>query len=93
MTPGDFDGGGDETEGLAGEVETMQEALFAAIQDYAANEVGAGILNAGAYGFTMSSQYNSRPRAAEVLIKDKKSFLVRKRETFDSLLLNQHLEE
>ena len=51
------------------------------------------ILNAGAYGFAMSSQYNSRPRAAEVLIKDKKYFLSRKRETFDSLLLNQQIEE
>lgn len=51
------------------------------------------ILNAGAYGFAMSSQYNSRPRAAEVLIKDNKSFLARKRESFDSLLLNQNMEE
>ncbi|TRO47565.1 diaminopimelate decarboxylase, partial [Candidatus Bathyarchaeota archaeon] len=51
------------------------------------------ILNAGAYGFAMSSQYNSRPRAAEVLIKDKKYFLSRKRETFNSLLLNQQIEE
>ena len=50
------------------------------------------ILNAGAYGFSMSSQYNSRPRAAEVLIKDKKCLLVRERETFDSLLLNQQEE-
>ncbi|KON32509.1 MAG: diaminopimelate decarboxylase [miscellaneous Crenarchaeota group-6 archaeon AD8-1] len=51
------------------------------------------ILNAGAYGFAMSSQYNSRPRAAEVLIKDKKYFLSRKRETFNSLLLNQQIEK
>jgi diaminopimelate decarboxylase len=51
------------------------------------------ILNAGAYGFAMSSQYNSRPKAAEVLIKDKKCLLVRKRETFDSLLSNQQIEE
>lgn len=47
------------------------------------------ILNAGAYGFAMSSQYNSRPRAAEVLIKNNKALLIRKRETFDSLLSNQ----
>jgi len=47
------------------------------------------ILNAGAYGFAMSSQYNSRPRAAEVLIKNNKCLLVRKRETFNSLVLNQ----
>jgi diaminopimelate decarboxylase len=51
------------------------------------------ILNAGAYGFAMSSQYNSRPRAAEVLIKDKKTLIARKRETLDSLLSNQQIEE
>ncbi|HUU89058.1 MAG TPA: diaminopimelate decarboxylase [Candidatus Glassbacteria bacterium] len=51
------------------------------------------ILNAGAYGFAMSSQYNSRPRAAEVLIKNKKCLLVRKRETFDSLVFNQQMVE
>ncbi len=51
------------------------------------------ILNAGAYGFAMSSQYNSRPRAAEVLIKNKKSLLVRKRETFNSLVSNQKMVE
>ena len=51
------------------------------------------ILNAGAYGFAMSSQYNSRPRAAEVLIKNKKCLLVRKRETFDSLVSNQQIVE
>ena len=49
------------------------------------------ILNAGAYGFAMSSQYNSRPRAAEVLIKNKKCVLVRKRETFNSLISNQKM--
>ena len=51
------------------------------------------ILNVGAYGFAMSSQYNSRPRAAEVLIKNKKCLLVRKRETFDSLVFNQQMVE
>jgi len=51
------------------------------------------ILNAGAYGFAMSSQYNSRPRAAEVLIKNKKRLLVRKRETFNSLVSNQKMVE
>lgn len=51
------------------------------------------ILNAGAYGFAMSSQYNSRPRAAEVLIKNKKCLLVRKRETFESLVSTQKMAE
>jgi diaminopimelate decarboxylase len=40
---------------------------------------------AGAYGFAMSSQYNSRPRAAEVLVEGGKARLVRRRETVEEL--------
>jgi diaminopimelate decarboxylase len=39
------------------------------------------ILDAGAYGMTLSSNYNSRPRPAEVLVNGKKKRVVRKRET------------
>ena len=46
-------------------------------------------LNAGAYGFTMSSHYNSRFRPAEVLIQDGKAHLIRKRETMEDILNNQ----
>ncbi len=42
-------------------------------------------LSAGAYGFSMSSNYNSRPRAAEVLVKGKRFAVIRKRETFEDL--------
>lgn len=45
--------------------------------------------NAGAYCFSMSSNYNSRFRPAEVLIYQGKDYLIRKRETFDDLLRNQ----
>lgn len=46
----------------------------------------ACVLDAGAYGYSMSSSYNSRPRAAEVLItKDGKEKLIRRRETYDDL--------
>lgn len=45
--------------------------------------------NAGAYGFEMSSSYNSRYKPAEVLVKDGKSYLIRKPERFDDLLRNQ----
>jgi diaminopimelate decarboxylase len=45
--------------------------------------------NAGAYGFEMSSNYNSRYKPAEVLVKDGKAVLIRKREDFESLLKNQ----
>lgn len=49
------------------------------------------IKNAGAYGFSMASNYNSRPRPAEVLIENGKARLIRQRETFDDLLRNQIL--
>jgi len=51
------------------------------------------VLNAGAYGFAMSSQYNSRPRAAEVLVKDGEYRLVRERERFEDLLSAQRRAE
>ncbi len=47
------------------------------------------ILNAGAYGFSMSSQYNSRPRPAEVIVKNGEYALIRQREDFESLLIGQ----
>jgi diaminopimelate decarboxylase len=45
--------------------------------------------NAGAYGFEMSSNYNSRYKPAEVLVKDGKAQLIRKRDVFDDLLKKQ----
>jgi diaminopimelate decarboxylase len=47
--------------------------------------------NAGAYGFTMSSNYNARVRPAEVLIFKGKAHLIRKRETLDDLIKNEVL--
>jgi diaminopimelate decarboxylase len=47
--------------------------------------------NAGAYGYTMSSNYNSRLRPAEVLILNGEARLIRERETFDDLLKGQHM--
>lgn len=44
------------------------------------------VLKTGAYGFSMSSQYNSRPRAAEVLIEDGRARLIRARESFSDLV-------
>jgi len=51
------------------------------------------ILNAGAYGFSMSSQYNSRPRPAEVLVKNGKYALIREAEAFQDLVYRQRLAE
>lgn len=45
--------------------------------------------NAGAYCFSMSSNYNSRYKPAEILWKDGKAQLIRQRETFEDLLKNQ----
>jgi diaminopimelate decarboxylase len=57
------------------------------------NEVRVGdilaISNAGAYGFSMSSNYNSRLRPAEVMIYRGKAHLIRKRENLEYLLQNQ----
>jgi diaminopimelate decarboxylase len=44
------------------------------------------ICSAGAYGFTMSSNYNSRPRAAEILLRGNQFRLIRERETLDDLV-------
>ncbi len=49
------------------------------------------VLNAGAYGFSMSSQYNSKPRPAEVLVNKGRYELIRKRETIKDLLKAQRL--
>jgi diaminopimelate decarboxylase len=46
------------------------------------------IHNAGAYGYEMASNYNSRYRPAEVLVKDGEAILIRKRESFEDLLKN-----
>ncbi|MCX7945049.1 MAG: diaminopimelate decarboxylase [Deltaproteobacteria bacterium] len=46
------------------------------------------VMSAGAYGFSMSSNYNARPRAAEVLVDGKKATLIRKRESYDDLIRN-----
>jgi len=57
------------------------------------NEVREGDVlvfrNAGAYGFQMSSNFNSRPKPAEVMFMDGKPHLIREREVFEDLLKNQ----
>ena len=49
------------------------------------------VMSTGAYGFTMSSNYNSRPRPAEVLVKGNRWSIVRKRETFQDLIRNEQI--
>lgn len=49
------------------------------------------ITNAGAYGFQMASNYNTRPRAAEVWVDGDQAHLIRKRETLESLFAEEHI--
>ncbi len=51
------------------------------------------VFSAGAYGFSMSSNYNSRPRAAEVLVDKDKFYIIRKRETYDDLIAKETIPE
>jgi diaminopimelate decarboxylase len=50
-------------------------------------------MSAGAYGFVMASNYNTRPRAAEVLVQGDQYWVVRKRETLEDLLANEQIPE
>ena len=57
--------------------------------------VGAGdllaVMSAGAYGFTMSSNYNSRPRVPEVMVKEDKFYVVRARESYEDLIKGESI--
>lgn len=58
-------------------------------------EVKAGdalaVMSAGAYGFSMSSNYNTRPRAAEVMVSGREFFVIRKRESLKDLIRGEEL--
>ncbi|CAN5837439.1 diaminopimelate decarboxylase [soil metagenome] len=49
------------------------------------------VLSAGAYGFGMASNYNSRPLVAEILVDGKQAHLVRERQTLDDLIRGEHV--
>jgi diaminopimelate decarboxylase len=51
------------------------------------------IMSAGAYGFSMSTNYNSRPRVAEVLIRDDQMFVIRQRENYEDLVRGEEIPE
>jgi len=44
------------------------------------------VMSAGAYGFSMSSNYNSRPRIPEILVRDDRFTVIRKRESYEDLI-------
>ncbi len=49
------------------------------------------VMSAGAYGFSMSSNYNSRPRVAEILVKDDAFYVIRKRESYRHLIRGEQI--
>jgi diaminopimelate decarboxylase len=49
------------------------------------------VFDVGAYGMSMSSNYNSRPRACEVIVDDEQFYEIKSRETFDQLIANEKL--
>jgi len=51
------------------------------------------VMGAGAYSFSMSSNYNSRPRAAEILVHNSEHFVIRQRETLASLWQDEQIPE
>ena len=48
------------------------------------------VMSAGAYGFSLSSNYNSRPRVAEVLVRGDSYQIIRRRETYEDLIRLEH---
>jgi diaminopimelate decarboxylase len=51
------------------------------------------VMSAGAYGFVMSSNYNARPRAAEVLVKDDHFYITRERESWEDLIRGESVPD
>jgi diaminopimelate decarboxylase len=72
----------------SGDIFTQEEGGIVCTRSLPAAEVGEFLVLevAGAYGFVMGSNYNSKPLAAEVLIDKGEAHLVRSRQTFDDLI-------
>jgi diaminopimelate decarboxylase len=72
----------------SGDIFTQEEGGYVVARRLAKGEVGDLLVIevAGAYGFVMSSNYNSKTRAAEVLLENGQAKIIRRRETFDDLV-------
>jgi diaminopimelate decarboxylase len=72
----------------SGDIFTQEEGGFVSKRRLPEASVGQYLVIecAGAYGFVMGSNYNSRPLAAEVLVRDGRAHLVRRRQTFEDLV-------
>jgi diaminopimelate decarboxylase len=62
------------------------------MNDFQPGELVA-VMSAGAYGFSMSSNYNARPRVAEILVKDDEFYVIRKRESYAQLIRGEAIPE
>ncbi|MDP2798633.1 MAG: diaminopimelate decarboxylase, partial [Deltaproteobacteria bacterium] len=62
------------------------------LPDFAPGDLMA-VMSAGAYGFSMSSNYNSRPRVAEVMVKGQEFSVIRRRETCQSLVRGEKVPD
>jgi diaminopimelate decarboxylase len=79
----------------SGDIFTQEEGGFVAARRLPEAKVGELLVIecAGAYGFVMGSNYNSRPLAAEVLIEAGAARLIRRRQTFEDLVRGEVLPE
>jgi diaminopimelate decarboxylase len=77
----------------SGDIFTQSEGGFVAPRELPAAQVGELLVieGAGAYGFSMSSNYNSKPLAAEVLLQDGGAHLVRRRQLLEELMLGESI--
>ena len=77
----------------SGDIFTQEEGGFVRTQRLPDAKVGDLLLIecAGAYGFVMSSNYNSKPQPAEVLVRDGKAHLVRARQTSEDLFRGERI--
>jgi diaminopimelate decarboxylase len=79
----------------SGDIFTQQEGGFVCTRQLPAAEVGDKLVLevAGAYGFVMGSNYNSKPLAAEVLIQGGQAHLIRERQTFDDIIRGEKIPQ
>ena len=79
----------------SGDIFTQAAGGFVATRRLPAATVGDLLVVecAGAYGFVMGSNYNSRPLAAEVLIQDGRSHLIRRRQTFEEMIAGESIPD
>lgn len=77
----------------SGDIFTQEDGGFVSQRDLPQAEVGDYVVIgcAGAYGYTMSSNYNSKPLTAEVLIQDGKAHLIRERQSLDDLIHHERI--